>query len=251
MNIRESMNPLTEEQKAFFANSKVRNNSGELLVVYHGTGTTIKSFSPEFTGMGNDQYGSGFYFTDNYDTAHGYTQNRLKGNDGTELGKPGGEDNPNVIAAYINLENPIIVDGAENSNLGHIFISEDAAFAIMKHLPSMYLPPDSDLDGETNPLGDYLEEYWDLPDKQPLSTQKCHSMIKKVASQYYDDTDIVRLENLFLDYPTEFRAAVCEVLGYDGVIVNFSDSRHIIAWFPEQIKSVDNLYPKHSIWIED
>jgi len=58
--------------------------------VYHGTGS-MKSildggFSYEFSGRGNEQYGPGFYFTNNYETAKGYTTRRIS----PEVSKLGG-----------------------------------------------------------------------------------------------------------------------------------------------------------------
>ena len=38
-------------------------------------------------------------------------------------------------------------------------------------------------------------------------------------------------------------------MGYDGVIVDFRDNQHIVAWFPEQIKDVKNLEPKISPYL--
>ena len=37
--------------------SQVVDDQGRPLIVYHGTGTSIEEFVPEFTGQGNDQYG--------------------------------------------------------------------------------------------------------------------------------------------------------------------------------------------------
>ena len=47
-------------------------------IVYHGTNAKFNEFSAEYTGKGNDQIGSGFYFTDNSDVAYGYGKNILK-----------------------------------------------------------------------------------------------------------------------------------------------------------------------------
>ena len=94
---------LSSEQKRYFQNSKVRDDKGNLLKVYHGTGTRITSFDPSFTGQGNDQYGSGFYFTTERKLAEEYTTLRSTGLNGQEREKLGGEDYPNVVEAYVNI----------------------------------------------------------------------------------------------------------------------------------------------------
>lgn len=116
------------KQSEYFKRSKVRNSDGNLLEVYHGTGTKIESFDPSFTGQGADQYGSGFYFTTDFRTALSYTTAKQTGDDGQLLPKLGGEDEPTVIRAYVDLENPILVNGSEYPNLRHIPIPIDAVF---------------------------------------------------------------------------------------------------------------------------
>lgn len=196
--------------------SKVVDADGKPLVVYHGTGTTIEEFLPEFTGKGNDQYGSGFYFTTNESTATGYTTRTLNGQE-----KPGGSDNPNVIPVYLNIRHPLIVDAAKTSNLYDVDVSPVMASRIISRMPDIMDPAESI-------LGDFFEEYWEIGPK--------NYMISRLAREY--EWTLGSLANdIFRDYPTEFRQAVKEVLGYDGVQVNFSNGeKHFVAWFPNQIK---------------
>lgn len=196
--------------------SKVVDADGKPLVVYHGTGTTIEEFLPEFTGKGNDQYGSGFYFTTNESTATGYTTRTLNGQE-----KPGGSDNPNVIPVYLNIRHPLIVDAAKTSNLYDIDVSPVMASRIISRMPDI-------MDPEESILGDFFEEYWEIGPK--------NYMVSRLAREY-EWTLGSLASDIFRDYPTEFRQAVKEVLGYDGVQVNFSNGeKHFVAWFPNQIK---------------
>lgn len=227
----------SDGQNAYFKDSKVRMEDGTLKPVYHGTGAIITAFDPSYTGQGNDQYGSGFYFSSNRDTAVGYTTSRLTGDDGQPLEKPGGEENPNVLEVFLNITNPILVDGKAHANLRHIQVGAEDSFRILKHHPGLYLDMDSE---ECNPLGDYFPEYWDNPPKTKAQFER---YIRRLAFEYFDDANLLHLDVFFKDYPTEFRKALREVFGYDGVIVDFGTSQHYIAWFPEQIKLVTNLEP--------
>lgn len=239
-------NDLSPEQVEYFKNSMVRDADGQLLELYHGSGTNITAFSPDYTGQGNDQYGSGFYFTTELSIAQGYTEAHLRGNDGVLLEKPGGEDSPTVISAYINLENPLIVDGTHEANLSHIFVSSEQAHEILKHLPSLYYDIADEV--EPNPLGDYFDDVWETEFVQP---QDFAPYIEQLAYQFFDDADLVKLENMFIKHPTEWREALHSVLGYDGVIVDFQDSKHVIAWFPEQIKDIRNRTPQRTVDLMD
>lgn len=72
-------NPLTREQERFFADSKVRDKNGNLLVVYHGTktaGFNIFEYSPD-RQTGTD-YGKAFYFTSDHTKAQGYSYDITK-----------------------------------------------------------------------------------------------------------------------------------------------------------------------------
>jgi hypothetical protein len=63
-------NKLTEQQVEFFKDSKVRDENGNLLVVYHGTNNDFTTFDKE--KQTNMQYGKGFYFTKNKEQAKLY-----------------------------------------------------------------------------------------------------------------------------------------------------------------------------------
>lgn len=232
---------LSFQQEEFFSKSVIRDKDGFLLPVYHGTGANIEAFDPALTGKGNDQYGSGFYFTDNWDTAHSYAVAYLKADDGTLLSKHSGEDRLHVIEAYLDIRNPIYVDGKQHSNLHHIEITGQDAFQIFKRMPTMYFPI---YDGDCpNPLGDYFPEVWEKP---PQTIRQFNGYILRLAMEYFNPTDLFQLDCFFKEFPTEFREALYEVFGYDGVVVRFETSSHYVAWFPEQIKAVDNLFPTRS-----
>ena len=196
--------------------SQVVDDQGRPMIVYHGTGTNIEEFLPEFTGQGNDQYGSGFYFTTDRETAEGYTTRTLN-----DQSKPGGTDNPNVIPAYLNIRNPLVVEARDTPNLYQIEVPASQAAKIIGKLPDI-------MDPENSILGDFFDDYWESGPKR--------SMINRLAREY-DWTLGTLATDIFRDHPTEYRQAVRDVLGYDGVQVNFpSGEKHFIAWFPNQIK---------------
>ena len=92
--------PLSPQQTNYFKDSKVRDNDGNLLVVYHGTGKDftvfdIKKSKP--TGM----LGQGFYFTSSK----------------TEAFSKYAKGKGNVIEVYLNMKNPLYVDLVHKSSV--------------------------------------------------------------------------------------------------------------------------------------
>ncbi len=238
---------LSEQQREYFKDSKVRDTNGFLIPVYHGSGTRITQFSPDYTGHGKDQYGSGFYFTTSEEVAMGYTAARA---DGEKLKKLWGGDAPSVVSAYVNLKNPLMIDGRENPNLSHIYLTAEQSHEILKQLPSLYYPLDSfdSNEVESNPMGDYLESIWE---SNPQSVEEFEPYIERMAYEYFSDTDMRTLDIMFVQHPSEFREAVKETLGYDGIIVDFEEQKHVIAWFPQQIKDVRNREPRETPFLMD
>ena len=67
----------TQAFKKWFGKSVVKSN-GKPIVLYHGSKAVFNAIDPETFGKGNDSYGSGFYLTDDIDSAKAYGQNVIK-----------------------------------------------------------------------------------------------------------------------------------------------------------------------------
>lgn len=220
-------NTLTPEQIEFFKDSQVRDKSGNLKVVYHGSGTEFYVFDAKMTGLGNDQYGNGFSFTTDKEVADGYRSATLPG----ESNKLGGSDKPTTISAYLNIKNPLIVDGMTLMD-ADVDITQDQAYKIMKYSPVIY-------DIDETPL-------WDWEDISGL--KKIPERLIKDVAQNYTGSSLLPLEgDFFRGNAGAFRKAVRDVLGYDGVVHTFdSGEQHYVAWFGNQIKETTNLNPTDS-----
>lgn len=232
-------------QSEYFKNSVVRSADGHLLPVYHGTGN-LASMRKEiqmdkFCGQGEDQYGRGIYFTTSYEFAQGYSTSRNQ----LEEEKLGGEDDPGVLECYLNICNPLRVKAVEYPHLGHINISGRQAYQVMLRCKSCYLPwvsPDDAI--ETNPLADLIDMY---KRKLPETEEDYRKLIWEAVNWLYNPTDLKLLDNFWgKNDSTGYLAALRDILGYDGVCVEFDNQCHWIAWFPEQIKLVGNLAPQVS-----
>lgn len=83
--------------KSWFGGSKVVDEKGNPLVVYHGTGGDFEAFNKEYqneaTGFGD--FGKGFYLSSIYDGSRYYTI---------------GKDNSYIFKVYLKVENPFVFD---------------------------------------------------------------------------------------------------------------------------------------------
>jgi hypothetical protein len=93
------------EQTAFarwFGDSKVVDENGEPLVVYHGSKDDFDQFDPKMFGASDDGLvGKGYYFTYNPEEASGYALNETFGR--------GSGSGPNVLPVYVSLKNPFVI----------------------------------------------------------------------------------------------------------------------------------------------
>lgn len=200
----------------------------------HGTQNDFNSFSSKYfgEGEGQQQYGDGFYFSDNEDVAFRYL---------------GEGKNGFIIYADVTLNNPIHVDGMQEANLRHVMLTgEESLCNLMKMHPNIYNQPDAE---DSNPLGDYIPEFWN---KKKWTKKELDSMIEEMVREYYAHGSLLHLENFFaceggIDI---FHEGVRKYFGYDGIVVDWperdiemesgktihhEESIYAIAWFPEQI----------------
>ena len=210
--MKSSGNQFSSFSKEKFSESKVKKSNGELLEVFHGSEIDFLDFDSSFTGKGNDSYGSGFYFSTDEKTAKGY---------GKYLKK-----------VQLDIRNPIVVDGKENMSLNSLVIPEEVIRTVLKKCPKMYhQPTDED---EMNPLGDYLDYFWD---KDNWSKDDLEKMIDDALdNRGLDGVYLHELEAFYGEDIELFRREFSLASGWDGVEVKFEDgTSHWVAWFPEQI----------------
>lgn len=189
------------------------------VIAYHGSGNPIHEFDYQFTGIGNDQIGSGFYFTTDFSEAIGYTSGTLNGEP-----KPGGTDNPTVHQVKLTLNNTMPHDLKQN-------LTAQQARQIILAAPE---------------LDDALWNWGDL------SREKRETIINKAAKTYApmpgdEPIELLRqlhpLANDFFDGHTEaFNRAVQATLGFDSISCSFEDGKtHFVAFYPEQIEIIEHV----------
>lgn len=184
---------------------------------YHGTNAIFSEFDSGFCSKasGCEQYGSGFYFTNNEGTARLY-------------GKY-------IYETELNIKKPYVLEIGDTTN--DIFLSAFAVKKIILQHPHIYEPCDSE--DFMNPLGDYSERFWqDCKADNPNLKKNIKQIVGEVVQDYFCNPTLL---NVDMFYETSgvvkqaFLDAVTKTLGYDGVISRGIHSNIIVAWHSDQI----------------
>lgn len=208
--------------------SKVVDENGEPLIVYHGTVNEFDAFSREFRGATDPgDWGLGFYFSPRKDVSEMY------GN----VTKP----------VYLSIKNPV---PKEKFQMTDSFGREKAKSITLREKIQ------EDIDVVEFSIKDYEEKlYGNDPDYE--SYREEGSLRNKMAKQYLE-----HYKNKLIDLQTQLREkskeeldsdinqkwndSVEEINKYDGIIPNINSKRlveenhEIIVKDPNQIKSIDN-----------
>ena len=108
---------LTTEQQEFFKDSKVRDEDGKLIEVYHGSANQFTVFDKSKIKTGATLYansGDGFYFTDNEAVADRYSKDKFK------------------YTTYLNITNPLVVENGLTNEAKQV-LKEFSQQVIEKH----------------------------------------------------------------------------------------------------------------------
>lgn len=193
----------------------------QTVIAYHGSACPIEQFDYQFTGIGNDQNGSGFYFTTDPGEALGYTEYELNSQT-----KPGANGNPTVHKAEVHFD-CLMPNDAQFS------ISPAQVKRMVRYAPN---------------LRDALENWGDL------SRYSMTHVLNEAVGHYAHHKDdgptirtLFKIANDFFDGETEaFNRAMLEVLGIDGIVEHYPDKSHFVAFFPNQIDIIERLTPQEA-----
>lgn len=186
---------------------------------FHGSHLPIESFDYAFCGRGNDQLGSGFYFTSSPRDAAGYAFMAA------ERSCVGYAGVPIVHEVEIHAGNLLRADACA-------LLTRAQVAAIAARAPE---------------IDDRL---WDFGDVAHEGKAKVFARLAATYAREDEPLHLIRRLNAFAsdifgntpEAVQAFNRAVFDVLGFDGVTEDFVDvdgsikSTHICVFFPEQIK---------------
>ncbi len=175
---------------------------------YHGTPVNFEHFSTDFIGVGNDQLGSGFYFTDNIDTARGYAGKDVES----------GERQPVILCVDLAIKAPLPQEGG---------LSRQQISELLKASPQFDEAisnfGDVDWEGKDKVLRTAVDIYLNIAEAETLRA------LYSIANDFWQGQDAL------------FLRTVIDKTGYDGVVCKSFNENHAVAWTPEQITIVERL----------
>ncbi|MDR0509541.1 MAG: hypothetical protein LBH06_00425 [Rikenellaceae bacterium] len=196
--------------------SKVVDENGEPLVVYHGSPNTFTEFNSKYMGTSGTSDGQGFYFTDAREYAEAFTSGRnFDTGDGTR-----GE----LFETFLNLRRPL------SSN--KLTITKKELGEIIRRIDEL--------------SGEGLEHMF-LSNYGDVDMEGLNSVLKYATDFEHENSDndaelIGGLVNASGSL-TDVYGALRDVVGYAGIIAPKADrSTHFVVGLPSQIKSAtDNI----------
>ena len=210
---------LSKQQQEYFKNSKVRDDNGNLKVVYHGTDADFTVFNYDYLGKNGTANGKGFYLADDINVAKSYSNGK------------------NLIEAYVDIQKPL--------SIGKTTMSENDYIKFVKAV-----------NDKTN--GTLFADYGD-GEKLTKNSKEYNDVVNQFKEEYKyggDDVDlalsILNCANIKLE---DGYRLLRNTTGYDGIIVptNYKDNGKDIPYTqyipltPEQIKNVDNISPTNNV----
>lgn len=209
-NVRDSEgNALTENQVRYFENSQVRDDEGNLKVVYHGSPAIFTEFSADFMGTHGSAEGQGFYFTDYKPMAEGYQR------DGGQL-----------LEGYLNIQKPL--------SDSEVTLKRTEVRKLLQALD----PTGDDLVLNYDSMGGmgYPSRAW--------YNRAVNDTLNAVMNNESDSEILGELANAMGNYGAVLEKAR-SVLGYDGYIVSgkYDNATVYVAFDSSQFKNADNQNP--------
>lgn len=202
-------NALTENQVRYFENSKVRDDEGNLKVVYHGSPAIFTEFSADFMGTHGSAEGQGFYFTDYKPMAEGYQR------DGGQL-----------LEGYLNIQKPL--------SDSEVTLKRTEVRKLLQAL---------------DPTGDELVLNYDSMGgmgypSRAWYNRSVNDTLNAVMNNESDSEILGELANAMGNYGAVLEKAR-SVLGYDGYIVSgkYDNATVYVAFDSSQFKNADNQNP--------
>lgn len=198
---------LSPEQAEYFKDSKVKDEAGNLKVVYHGTNSDFNTFSYDYIGKNGSAEGYGFYFTDSKEKAAGYSK-----------------DEKNIKELYLDIKKPL---SSEDVTLKRSDIKK--------------------LIKEIDPTGDEIISNYESTGRGYPSKEWYNRGLEETIDILFNngsDLDIISELGNASDVK-DINETVYDILGYDGYIEKskYEDGEVYVAFKSSQVKNIDNLNP--------
>ena len=215
-------NALTEQQQAYFKDSKVRDAEGNLLVVYHGSPSKFTMFDHRKLNTHGNAHGRGFYFTETKGLAESYS-------------KDGGQ----LLEGYLDIKNPMSEERVTIKRSALVRLIKESCKEQAKSLVA---------DDGYSSITEALPDTW-VSNYVMTYGMSMDDVYREVADIIYDSADndvdiIAEMTNAGAGNEATLRLTR-KILGYDGVIYTNEEygGHEFVILESNQFKSIDNKTP--------
>lgn len=262
---------LSKEQQEYFRDSKVRDENGNLLTVYHGSNSEFTVFDAKKSGQASKESKVGFWFTETKEGAENFANSLWYG-----------DKKATSYETYLNIKNPKVYNSIDNSielenidnrikeqkNIIRKLENKNIAIEINKQelkwaTSKEELQDIARIEGidfeDAERYNDALKEYNKLEKeydnkKYGDSYEQFRTDIYKIANKSASDANFGGT-GMWLENENEIISKFKQQLideGYDGIIIKNTkydsdtmgrNNNQYVAFYPEQIKNVDNTNP--------
>lgn len=188
------------------------------IIAYHGSGVSIDRFDYRFTNQGNDQNGSGFYFTTDLNEAAAYCHATI-GNQP----KLGGDENPTIHVVRLHFENPMDCRD-DRAMTSKAVLQILAASPVLDDVITNF--GDADFEGRNVVMSRAVSAYVTRKGDCPMIKQ-----LHKLANDFFPSPEDVEV----------FNRAVFKATGIDAIFEQYDGKVHYVAFFPEQVEIIERL----------
>lgn len=217
---------LTKNQQEYFKDSKVRDEKGRLLAVYHGTKNDFTIFDINKAGQSNGlEATAGFWFTENENGAKQFSDEVWYGEN----------ENAKAMEVYLNIKNPKVYENIDNTE--EINFIKNQQKEISSQLSKYYNKYDINFDfvGRMEPNNTFnnISNYSWASDSELKKAIKEWAKVDNVNEYYNDIKDYKNLlekkktlENKlsdlrYTDSYEQFRSDIYKVAGKSPTDANF------------------------------
>ena len=206
---------LSKQQQEYFKDSKVRDEKGNLEIVYHGTPSDFTVF--DISKSNDVALGNGLYFTNVESTADAYANSS--------------ETSGKILEGYLDIKKPI---NGESKTIS--FDEFKNIYEALNRNSKLY-----DEEMEMSEIKALLSDYGDI------YNENIDNILKKYYNAY--DNDVSLIDNLsYMSNAKELYQTIRESTGIDGIIIEHPSDfapyeKYYIAFNSNQFKNVDNTNP--------
>jgi len=230
---------LTPEQEAYFKDSVIRDENGNLMPLYHGSNSKFTVFDSSKGGQSNKTAKVGHWFTPNEEGARSFANSVWYGD----------ESEPTVYSTYLNVKNPKIYEAVDNS--AQIKALNNEMDVLQRQLDGMRRGSD-EFNATYKKYNDLAKQIDNLSYGDPYEQFRSDIYAMEGKTPYQANVGGLGMMMDDENAATQKYVQSLRDQGYDGIIIrgtNYDNGTlggvndQYVAFDSNQIKSTNNLNP--------